>query len=141
MEVAIRSAEPADAPAIGLLLAQLGYTVPRAAIEMRLARTGAERGVFVALDAAGVAGLLCVSAADSLVSGHEACIDALVVDERVRSKGIGALLLCAAEWWGKEHGCTDVTVHSNVIRERAHRFYERRGFATVKSQRFFRKRL
>ena len=141
MDVAIRPAERADAPAIGRLLAQLGYAVPRAAIEMRLARGGAERGVFVALDAAGVAGLLCVSATESLVSGHEACIDALVVDERVRSNGIGQMLLCAAEWWGKERGCTDVIVHSNVIRERAHRFYERCGFANVKSQRFYRKRL
>jgi GNAT superfamily N-acetyltransferase len=141
MDLAIRPAEPADAPAIGLLLAQLGYSVPRAAIEMRLARGGAERGVLVAVDAVGVAGLLCVSAVESLVSGHEACIDALVVDERARSKGIGGLLLCAAEWWGKERGCTDLVVHSNVIRERAHRFYERCGFATVKSQRFFRKRL
>jgi GNAT superfamily N-acetyltransferase len=141
MDVAIRSAELPDAPAIVMLVEQLGYKVPRAAIEMRLARAADDYGAFVAVDAGAIAGLMCVSAGESLVTGREACIDTLVVEEKARSRGIGKLLLCAAEWWGRERGCTDMVVRSNVIRERAHRFYERLGFAAIKSQRFFRKRL
>lgn len=32
-------------------------------------------------------------------------------------------------------------VRSNVIRERAHRFYEREGYARIKAQAVFRKQL
>jgi GNAT superfamily N-acetyltransferase len=58
----------------------------------------------------------------------------LVVDEAVRSRGAGARLLDAAEAWARERGCAEMRVQSNVVRERAHTFYERHGYATIKAQ-------
>ncbi len=43
----------------------------------------------------------------------------LVVDEAIRGAGIGAQLLAAAEVWARERGCTEMRVHSNVVRNRA----------------------
>jgi GNAT superfamily N-acetyltransferase len=65
----------------------------------------------------------------------------LVVDASCRSRGIGAMLMARTEEWAREHGCAAVTLRSNVIRERAHRFYERLGYQIVKTQKSFRKTL
>jgi GNAT superfamily N-acetyltransferase len=61
-------------------------------------------------------------------------ISGLVVDEMMRSAGIGQRLLEAAEGWAREHGFDGISVRSNVIRERAHAFYERNGFRRGKTQ-------
>ena len=53
--------------------------------------------------------------------------------------GIGKLLMERAEMWAREHGCKIVSLRSNVIRERAHAFYERLGYKHVKTQKSFRK--
>jgi GNAT superfamily N-acetyltransferase len=63
-----------------------------------------------------------------------ALITGLVVDETKRSRGIGAALVEAAVEWAAGHGYRTIRVRSNVIRERAHAFYERLGFSRVKNQ-------
>ena len=57
-----------------------------------------------------------------------ALLSALVVDNAQRSGGIGAALLQAAEAYAREHGCAQLELSSNVVRTRAHRFYERQGY-------------
>lgn len=47
----------------------------------------------------------------------------------------------AAERWAAERGYDEVTLHSNVTRERAHRFYQSLGYAITKSSHVFRKAL
>jgi GNAT superfamily N-acetyltransferase len=120
---------------------QLGYPVPLAQVEKRLERLAERRVVFVAAVEGGIAGWTSVCADETLIEGLEACIEGLVVDEQVRSRGIGLRLLHAAEQWAKERGCVNLIVRSNVVRTRAHAFYERNGFATIKAQQFLRKRL
>jgi GNAT superfamily N-acetyltransferase len=61
-------------------------------------------------------------------------ISGLVVDEKVRSRGIGRVLLQAAEEWALGQGCDEIAVHSNVIRKRAHAFYEQNGYRLRKTQ-------
>ena len=46
-----------------------------------------------------------------------------------------------AEEWAREKGCATVGVRSNVIRERAHAFYERIGYKHIKTQKSFHKEL
>jgi GNAT superfamily N-acetyltransferase len=58
------------------------------------------------------------------------------VDEQIRSRGVGRLLLEAADRWARSKGCNAISVRSNVIRERAHQFYARNGFEHVKTQKF-----
>jgi GNAT superfamily N-acetyltransferase len=68
-------------------------------------------------------------------------VSGIVVDEELRSRGIGELLLRAAENWARKQGCDEIWVRSNVKRTRAHAFYQRNGFGLVKTQGVFRKTL
>jgi len=63
-----------------------------------------------------------------------ALLEGFVVDEAARSRGIGAALLEAVESRARERGCAEIRVQSNVLRERAHSFYERNGYVKVKAQ-------
>jgi GNAT superfamily N-acetyltransferase len=68
-------------------------------------------------------------------------IKALVVDEAARGRRIGQELVAAAEGWARALPCLQMRVRSNVLRERAHGFYERHGYRLAKTQRVFDKRL
>jgi GNAT superfamily N-acetyltransferase len=59
----------------------------------------------------------------------------------MRSRGIGKILLSAAEDWARSIGFDVISVHSNVTRDRAHRFYLEHGYAHVKTQKEFHKSL
>jgi GNAT superfamily N-acetyltransferase len=65
----------------------------------------------------------------------------LVIDETVRSRGVGKLLLQKAEAWAKHAGCKSMSVRSNVKRKRAHEFYEKNGYEHYKTQKAFRKNI
>jgi GNAT superfamily N-acetyltransferase len=68
-------------------------------------------------------------------------INGLVVDQNVRSSGIGKMLIDAAEEWARRVRCHAVSVRSNIKRDRAHRFYTINGYDHVKTQKEFRKSL
>jgi len=57
------------------------------------------------------------------------------------SEGIGAALVEAAEGWARHRGATEMIVRSRSARVRAHRFYERIGYAEVKRSHVFVKSL
>ena len=65
----------------------------------------------------------------------------LVVGEVWRGKGVGKLLLAAAEAWTLKRGYTRLRFSSRVVRRRAHKFYEREGYEKVKASYIFEKRL
>ena len=140
----IRRARAADAPRIAVLSGQLGY--PATAVQMRKRLLGikpaSQHAVFVADSAIdGVIGWLHVSRQPLLEVEIRAEVNGLVVAEGQRSLGAGARLLAAAEDWARKHGCKGMSVRSNVIRERAHKFYERNGYEHYKTQKSFRKTL
>jgi GNAT superfamily N-acetyltransferase len=113
---------------------QLGYEVSAGRLAERLERRAERREVFVAVRDARVVGWAAVSVDEPFVDGFGAQLEGLVVDESARSAGIGARLLGAAEAWARERGCAEIRVQSNVLRKRAHAFYDRNGYATVKAQ-------
>jgi GNAT superfamily N-acetyltransferase len=140
----IRRARSGDAQRIAELAGQLGY--PATAAQMRERLRGikpvSQHAVLVAETAEdGVIGWVHVSRQPLLEVEIRAEVNGLVVDERVRSAGTGARLLAAAEEWARKHGCKGMSVRSNVIRERAHKFYERNGYEHYKTQKSFRKPL
>jgi GNAT superfamily N-acetyltransferase len=133
----IRTARTYDAQAIAELGGQLGYIATRQQIATRLAGIESEPAsrVIVAEDNNGrVVGWLHVAARTQLTEDACAEVLGLVVDEPARGAGIGEALLRAAEDWARSAGCVRVRVRSRDTRERAHRFYERAGYARNKVQ-------
>jgi GNAT superfamily N-acetyltransferase len=65
----------------------------------------------------------------------------LVVDEGHRGRRIGRLLMETAEAWASARGCEALYVRSNVVRERAHRFYKEMGYDLIKQSCVFLKEL
>ena len=143
-ELKIRRAKPSDAPHLAELSGQLGYPATASEVRQRLRaiRPAALHAVFVAESkGVGVVGWLHVSKQPLLEVEVRAEVNGLVVSEGHRSLGAGAHLLEAAEEWARKHGCKSMSVRSNVIRERAHEFYERNGYEHYKTQKSFRKPL
>jgi GNAT superfamily N-acetyltransferase len=143
-ELRIRRANSSDAPQLAVLSGQLGYPATAAQMRERLRgiKPTSQHAVFVAESGrAGVIGWIHVSRQPLLEVEIRAEINGLVVAEGQRSLGAGARLLATAEDWAREHGCKGMSVRSNVIRERAHQFYERHGYEHYKTQKSFRKPL
>jgi GNAT superfamily N-acetyltransferase len=140
----IRPMTAADAPLVADLSTQLGYPSTADETVERLALLNASpdvRSVLVAEEDGRAIGWVHVELEASLLSGIKADIGGLVVDEAHRSGGVGADLLAAAEAWARQHGALRMVVRSRVTRERAHRFYEREGYAHLKTSHVFEKRL
>ncbi len=144
--IRIRRARRGDAERIAQLSAELGYpaTAAQVATRLRQLTPASKHAVFVAesSDAAmGLIGWVHVGVSHLLESDIRAEVNGLIVAEGQRSAGAGAKLLEAAEEWARRRGCRGMNVRSNVIRERAHRFYERQGYEHYKTQKAFRKAL
>jgi GNAT superfamily N-acetyltransferase len=139
----IREARPQDYARIAELAGQLGYPSSPDEIAKRLDSMNGlqEHAVFVAQLGDEIAGWLGAYVCRAVEADARAEISGLVVDERFRSQGIGPLLLVRAEQWACEKGCRAIGLRSNVIRDRAHAFYERHGYKHTKTQKSFRKDL
>ena len=126
------------------LAAQLGYQCTGQEIQRRLEemQDSREYAVYIAeLSECRVVGWIAAYVFRAVELDTFAEITGLIVDETVRSNGIGKILLDATENWARHVGCTSISVHSNVTRDRAHRFYENNGFELLKTQRLFHKPL
>jgi GNAT superfamily N-acetyltransferase len=144
MSTRIRRMESGDAEALAALTTQLGYPVHPARIRSRIGPVleDSSSAALVAVDGEDrPIGWLHVSLLLSLESDPRVHIMGLVVDDGHRSAGIGQELLAAGESWAREQGVTRMTVYSRQTRERAHRFYEREGYAMAKRSFFFEKDL
>jgi GNAT superfamily N-acetyltransferase len=142
--IEIRAAVNNDVEAIARLAGELGYPSTVAQVRARLdaIEGDAQQAAFVAEAPGGeVVGWIHLSQVCSLASDPRAEITGLVVDSGIRGAGVGGLLVERGETWAREIGLTTIGVHSNIMRERAHSFYMRLGYAVNKSQKVFRKTL
>ena len=142
--ISIRPARSDDAAALADLSTQLGYPALADTLSQRLARVREDGAgeVFVAADMHGrVLGWTHVVPRLHLEEAPFAELAGLVVGDGARGAGIGAALLSAAEHWARQHGFAHFRVRSNVVRERAHRFYLREGYVERKRQVVFEKTL
>ncbi|MGH8182909.1 MAG: GNAT family N-acetyltransferase [Rhodanobacteraceae bacterium] len=140
----IRVATDADAEALAELSGQLGYPVDAPTIVRRLDAIAAHgAGVaLVAVDARNkVCGFAHAEPRHLLIAEAFVELAAMVVSDAARGSGTGAALLAKVEAWARGHGFASVRVRSNVVRERAHRFYLREGYVERKRQAVFLKRL
>jgi GNAT superfamily N-acetyltransferase len=142
--IRIRRARSSDTARIAELCGQLGYPSTPAEIAQRLRKIKpqSQHAVLVAESLQRkVIGWLHVSVSPLVEVELRAEVNGLVVDNNERSRGTGALLLRAAEQWARSRGCKNMSVRSNVVRERAHQFYLRHGYEHYKTQKAFRKPL
>ena len=139
----IRSATVADAEAVARLSGQLGYSSTKEETARRLLEVNgqSEHAVYIAEADGAPVGWIHVFIEHSLLADTSAEVAGLVIDENHRSRGVGRMLMDQAERWARQHGCGSVRLRSNVVRFRAHAFYERLGYAVIKTQKAFRKSL
>ncbi|MDL1869790.1 GNAT family N-acetyltransferase [Gammaproteobacteria bacterium PRO6] len=132
----VRTARSYDAAAIAALCVELGYAATRQQIIVRLAEIEARAAaVWVAEDdSGGVVGWLHVVCCAALTDEACAEIVGLVVGVDARGHGVGSALLEQAHAWARERGCSHLRVRSRIERERAHHFYQRHGYALLKTQ-------
>lgn len=142
IDLNVREALPSDAARIVALAAQLGYDVPLQHANATLEARDVDGEVLVAIvSRVGVVGWIDLRVHRNLLTSRDVVVEGMVVDEEFRGAGIGGALLVEAERWAAARGCGSVRVRSNVMRERAHAFYEARGYVLVKSQRVYEKAL
>jgi GNAT superfamily N-acetyltransferase len=142
--VTIRPARPADVAELAALATQLGYPSTVAEVAARLPHLldDPEQLVAVAVGADDCAvASVHVVVRRQLESDAWVEVAALVVDDQARGAGAGKALLAHTEAWAAARGYGLVQLRSNVIRERAHRFYLREGYEKVKAQVLFRRRV
>lgn len=127
----IRRARLADAAAIAERITELGYPCSEREMADRLRALLPRRDIRIAVAVEGRQILGVVAA--GLEWGIDAArprgrVTALCVAPQERGRGVGALLLAAAESWFRKRGARAAVVHSATRRRAAHRFYEREGY-------------
>ena len=140
----VRPATLADAPQLASLAGQLGYASTPEQVTVRFREIAREREhlLLIAEDSGGaLAGYIEVFPFRTIGADSRIEIASLVVDQSCRSQGVGRLLMEHAEAWGRANGFPEAGLRSNVIRERAHTFYETLGYFVNKTQKSFRKKL
>src|SRR5207248_8530333 len=129
VDLTIRDARAADAPAIAVLLAQLGYPTEPSAVERRLERLQivGDRIVVAEVDEKAV-GLAHLQVTPALERDRPAAkIGALVVDEAHRGHGIGRALVQAMENEARLRGCELLFLTTAEPRKDAQVFYVKIG--------------
>jgi GNAT superfamily N-acetyltransferase len=143
VDVDIRLARVEDAAAVALLTQQLGYEVDPSDAAPKLSRilSRADQQLFIAESDGRPIAWLHAMTLESVETEAAVVIAGLVVDRTYRGKGIGRLLMDKAESWAASRGCGIVRLWSTASRHGAHQFYERLGYAKIKTQYSFAKRL
>ncbi|MES3025560.1 MAG: GNAT family N-acetyltransferase [Pseudomonadota bacterium] len=132
-----RAAEAGDVPRLVELFGQLGYANSAADVQARLATHfgGPDDRVFVAESDGAICGVVVVVLVHPMhLPAPRATISALVVDEDLRSQGLGAVLVRCAEQHATGRGCSHLELASRDFRTRAHAFYEGIGFVEVRKR-------
>ena len=141
--VYVRPMAEADVAAGRLLLDQLGYDLTATEMRRRYAVIANTTGhaILVAECEARPVGLVHLYVRPALDKPPEVMVQAIVIDAAHRSKGIGKILMSAAESWASERGYNSVALYSNLSRSGAHSFYETLGYQLIATSHLFRREL
>jgi GNAT superfamily N-acetyltransferase len=137
----VRSAKLSDAKRIAELSTQLGYPVSKhkmTKLMMRVVKQKSQR-IFAAELDGNVVGWLEIFLPLSILNSGKAEIGAVVVDHQFRRSGVGTALMNKAHEWAWKKHCPFIYLRSNIIRNKAHKFYHRTGYKVFKTQYVFRK--
>ena len=134
--VATRAARAEDLEGLLALLSQLDEDAPPIEANPELAATfarilaDARRTIVVAESREGLVGTLDVVIVENLTREGSAwaTVENVVVDRRLRGRGVGRRLLAAADAIARAHGCFMVQLVSGERRKAAHELYEAAGY-------------
>lgn len=130
----IRPARAEDTPHVVRLMKQLeafihGQVGPGVEGRFKYILTLTNFNVCVAEEDGQVIGLITASLRPTLWHpGPVALIDALIVDETARGRGVGKALIDTIVNWARKHGASEIEVSTEVDNEAAQAFYVRHGF-------------
>jgi ribosomal protein S18 acetylase RimI-like enzyme len=130
--ISVRSAAIADSAQIARLVSALGYPTSAAQMHKRLESilSNDDFATVVACDGEQVVGFIGTRAGPLYESdGRYGQIMALAVSREHQRRGIGRMLLHAAESEVMRHEVSVLVVTSGNQRSDAHAFYERNGYA------------
>ncbi len=129
--IIVRSANENDAPAISVLLSELGYALEVAHVKKNIALFSSNSSdlVLVAEAASSVIGVISFHIIPLFhVVGNLGRITSLVVSSQWQRHGVGCGLVRSVEEFGWSQGCLRVEVTSGDQREGAHEFYRSLGY-------------
>ncbi len=135
MEIHIRPVIDRDLAKTAPLCGELGYPATSDELMPRLANLKNQEDYLLLLAEGRTGEALGLIHAEYLrmfIETPQVIVLSLVVAEAARGKNVGAKLLKEAEAWAKTKGVATVMVGSNVVRERAHRFYHANGYRELK---------
>jgi GNAT superfamily N-acetyltransferase len=141
--ISIRPMRAEDIQPSRKLLSELGYPLSREELRRRYdsVMEAAGHTLLVADDDGHIIALCHVYARPALDKPPEAVVQALVVDQACRGRGVGRDMMVAAEAWASDHGFTSVALYSNTVRADAHAFYRTIGYQDMATSQLFRKSL
>jgi len=131
-----------DLPEVAGLAAQLGYPTRLDQLHARyeILEKRPDHGLFV-FKTHQVLGWIHLQIMDDLIEESAVEIRTLVVDENSRSLGVGKSLIEFARKWSKIRNHDMLFLTCNIVRTRAHAFYEREGFTLNKTSHFYEQRI
>ncbi len=132
IDISIRPVAEGDLPAVAALVGGLGYPTAIDQMRARLDRIARhpDHATFVAVADGRVVGMVGAYVTPSYEHDEPTGrLTAMVVDEQVRGRGIGARLVAEAEAWVRGHGARLMMLNSHNRRAGAHAFYRRLGYA------------
>jgi GNAT superfamily N-acetyltransferase len=135
-DVAVREALESDLPAVLRLYAQGGIddasvlTLDAATAIFRKMASYPRYHVYVAINGDAVVGTFALLVMDNLahLGAPSAVVEDVVVDEKLRGRGVGGRMMKFAMKVAAECGCYKLTLSSNLKRTKAHAFYRSLGF-------------
>ena len=138
-----RRASSGDVSAIAAISREFGYEPSAAEVEVALRDllTRDDHAVFVAEEDGVVLAWGHARVNRQLEVARYAELVGLVVTRASRSQGLGAAIVRDVEAWARSRGERSLRVCSNVVRERAHTFYQRENYQELKQQKVFVKAL
>jgi ribosomal protein S18 acetylase RimI-like enzyme len=86
------------------------------------------RAVFVAEEDGDVVGFVTTSTRRHFAGELDAYVGELVVDRRAEGRGIGRMLMDAAERWGRELGLAHISLDTGAANAHARAFYGALGY-------------
>jgi GNAT superfamily N-acetyltransferase len=139
----IRPIEERDYPRFAELAAQLGYPIDAAFVTAQLKKEAlaGDSATFVYEEKGEVVGWVGCRIQERAYRRPYGECSGLVIDGAHRGRGYGAELLAVAEEWFREKKMPEILIRSNTKRTDAHRFYDREGYQTSKTQTVFTKEL